>query len=108
MLFVSAFTDRSRAGCYNIKNSDYFGRKPCWFPIGFAQGDFEGIPDNIHVQPDDGRQPDQYVIKVPGNRKGMKLNQGATLTVNGPVIEYLEKYRVLKDIRFGALGRFII
>ena len=46
--------------------------------------------------------------KVPGNRKGMKLNQCATLTVNGPVIEYLEKYRVLKDIRFGALGRFII
>ena len=107
-VFLVAFTDRSRSGCYNIRNVDYFNRKPCWFPSGFDQGEFNGIPENIHVEPEDGRDPDQYIIKIPGNRKSMKLNEGATVTINGQVIEFLEKYRVIKDIRFGTLGRFLV
>ena len=86
---------------------NYFSKQPVWFPKDYNRLEFEGLPSEIlRVQPTDGRSPDAYFIELCGDEEGDKLGDGATITINLKAHDWLSKYRALKDLLFGQLGKF--
>ena len=94
-------TDRLRRGSYKFSNNDYFGRQPRWIPAGANLEDFNGLPEELmSEEPEDKREPDMYVIQLSGEHQ--KCGSPATVTITRWVDQWLQKYRQLKAIAFGA------
>ena len=104
---VLAFSDRCRQATYTFPNSAFFSKQEVWFPPNHNQDSFDGIPEgfNIHAKPDDGRAHDAWIIKMYGHMPGMKNSEDAFIVVLNYVEPWLRKFRDLKDIKFGQLGK---
>ena len=106
MSVLLVFTDSSRSGVYNFNNDQFFARKPVFFPPDFdINGDFEDVPRgyNIFQNPNNGREPDLYILNLTGKEVGMKLGEAATIIINQRALDVLMKYREMKEIVFGEL-----
>ena len=81
--------------------------KPVWFPPNHNSDQFDGIPDGFdpYVRPEDGRDPDSWIIKLSGAGSGIKLQEEVTITINPKIHDFLMKYRYMKDLHFGKLGK---
>lgn len=96
--------DRCREGVYmKITNEDFVNRKKCWFPEGFNKESFQGLPSESghNLYQPQTREPDAYLMVIPGSRSGLKGNQDATVTLFPNVDEWCRRYQDLVRIMIG-------
>ena len=105
--FTLSAVDKSRRGAYNFTNEDFAGREPKWLPDGNLNNDddtddIEMIPDgwNPSEAPEEGMEPSCWVVRVPGDRKGMKLRRNTDIVLTKKVLDICLKYQDLKEIIF--------
>ena len=98
-------TDRNRAAGYWFKNSHFDARKEIWFPPGHNKDKFDGIPENFNMfsQPEDGRQPDAWMIDVSGCDEILKMGQDVNIVVLKMAHDWLLKYRDAKQIKWSNI-----
>ena len=104
--FTLSAVDKSRRGAYNFTNEDFAAREPKWLPDGNINDDdtdvIEMIPDgwNPSKAPEEGMEASCWVVRVPGDRKGMKLRRNADVVLTKKVLGICLKYQDLKEIVF--------
>ena len=98
-------TDRNRAAGYYFKNSDFDGRREVWFPPGHNKEKFDGIPENFNMfaQPEDGREPDAWLIDVSGSEEVLKMGQDVHIIVLKLAHDWLLKYRDAKQVKWNNI-----
>lgn len=102
------FTDRCRQGCYDFTNYDFSTKKKCWFSLGYKDGDYFEVTDEIFIEPEDKRAFEAYAIPLTGGGKKRKRKERATVTISLFVAEFMAKCRDLKDLVFGKLSELNI
>ena len=105
MKIFSVFTDRNRQGVYyQMTNNDFFSRQPVWFPPGHNAECFDGYHSEMFNQPEDGRAPDEYIIRLAGVDK---MGDSALVCITPGTLEWMLKYRQYKGAIFGDdLGKY--
>ena len=98
-------TDCNRAAGYSFKNSHFDARKEIWFPAGHNKEKFDGIPENFNMfsRPEDGREPDAWMIDVSGCDEILKMGQDVNIIVLKMAHDWLLKYRDAKQIKWNNI-----
>ena len=98
-------TDRNRAAGYYFKNSDFDARREVWFPPGHNKEKFDGIPENFNMfaPPEDGREPDAWLIDVSGSEEILKMGQDVHIIVLKLAHDWLLKYRDAKQVKWNNI-----
>ena len=98
-------TDRNRQAGYWFKNSHFDARRPIWFPPGHNKEKFDGIPEkfNMFSRPEDGREPDAWMIDLSGCDEILKMGQDVNIVVLRMAHDWLTKYRDLKQIKWSNI-----
>ena len=98
-------TDRNRQAGYWFKNSHFDARRQIWFPPGHNKEKFDGIPENFNMfsRPEDGREPDAWMIDLSGCEEILKMGQDVNIIVLRMAHDWLIKYRDLKQIKWSNI-----
>ena len=89
-----------------MSNNAFYGRQAIWFPLLHNQDSFDGLHAEMYDKPEDGRAPDEYIIRLAG---GDKMGDQAIVCITPGTHEWMLKYRQMKGSVLGdSLGKFVI
>lgn len=103
--FQLAIRDRNRRGAYSFTNKDFAGRRPKWLPE--AQKEDVCIVDRFELLPDGwnadepslpGLKPSCWVIRLLGDKEGLKGGKGTDIILTRGTLDLCLKYQDVKDI----------
>ena len=109
--FTTAIIDKNRRGAYNFTNEHFVTRCPKWLPASnkgeeFIADEYEMIPKdwNPNEAPEEGMEATCWVIRIPGDTRGLKLGESADIVLTRKVVEICMKFSDIKETVLENVG----
>ena len=99
-------TDKNRGGAYKFTNRHFLMKHPFYLKNNLESLEAFDDDENIYKKPEgEGVEPSGYIIQLSGNNAGLKGSKPVDIILVHQGLNFVMKYRELKDIVFKNLGK---